>query len=366
MIKLLMERWLALLTIAVLAFSAACTPQAEDEIPVDKPTTVRVLQIEARDLPVAVEAVGRITPNREVTLSAEVGGTVAGYRTDVGHLVKTGQVLVEFDPVDFRLALNEAEANLAAAQARLYAAAKAFDRSKTLLPRQVISPDSFEKIEAEYKAAQADLSRAKAGVDLARERLAKTRVTAPFPGLVAARMIEIGQTGAPGQPLMTIVDLNPVRVRVYLAERDYVDLDRQDPVAVTVEAFPGREFPARIDVICIQADSRTNTFCLEVLVDNPDLLLKAGLTARVRAITRIIPQAVLAPQSAVLYRGDKTEVFVVGPGRTAERREVKLGRTEGSLVQITENLNPGDRLVTAGQQYLKPGDKIIIAADDRS
>jgi len=361
MVRLLVKKWVVLLLVAGLACLAACTPQAEDEIPTDKPVTIKVLEIEARDLPVVVEAVGRITPNREVTLAAEVSGKVASYRAEVGHRVKSGQVLVEFDPVDFRLALNEAEANLAATQARLHAAAQAFDRSKTLLPRQVISPDSFDKVEAEYKAARADLSRAQAGVDLAGERLAKTRVTAPFPGLVAARMVEIGQMAAPGQPLMTIVDLDPVRVKVYLAERDYVDLERQDPVSVTVEAFPGREFPARIDVICIQADPRTNTFCLEVLVDNPDLLLKAGLTARVRTITRVIPQAVLAPQSAVLYRGDKTEIFVVGPGRTAERREVKLGRTQGSLVQITENLNSGDRLVIAGQQYLKPGDKIVIA-----
>ena len=359
--------WFICVLILALSVLPACSKPAEGEAkPKKKPVPVRVVELKARDLPVIVESVGRLAANREVTLAAEVGGVAAAYKADVGQRVKAGQTLILIDPVDFRLALSEARANQAAAQARLDAAAKTYNRSKNLLPRKVISTDTFEKSEAEYKAALANVARAKALVNIARERYSKTRIRAPFDGLVAARSVEIGQTVAPGQPLMSLVDLDTMRVKVSLAERDYVHLDRKDPVRVTIEAFPDREFPGRIDVIGIKADPRTNTFGAEVLVNNPDLILKAGLTARVRLTVSTIPGAVMVPQSAVLYREDRQEVFVVGPDNRAELRRVKLGRAVGSAIRITEGLAPGDRLVVTGQQYLKPTDRVIVSVSGRT
>lgn len=358
-------KWLLFMACIWPALLAACSPAEEPKVQAKKPIPVQIVEIKARDLPVVVESVGRLMANRQVTLAAEVGGVAAGYKADVGDKVRAGQVLVTIDPADYRLALAEARAGLAAAEAQLSAAEKTFNRSQKLLPRQVISQESFDKAEAGYKTAKAGVARAKVVVDIARSRLNKTIITAPFPGLVSARMVEVGQTLGPGRPVMTLVDINPVRVKVYVSERDYVYLDREDPVSIMVEAYPQRVFQGQIDRNCIQADPQTNMFCLEVLLDNPDLVLKPGLTARVRITARVIREAILVPQSAVLYREDRREVFVAGPGGTAEGREVKLARADGSLIRISKGLKPGDRLIVTGQQYLKPGDKITVAAEER-
>lgn len=338
----------------------ACSPKDKSEVPAEKPVAVKVQTIEARDLPLVVEASGRLAANREVVLAAEVGGVVAEYRAEVGDSVEKGQVLVVIDPTDYKLALNEATAGLASAQAQLEAARNTYNRSQNLLPRKVISQESFERAEAEYKAARATVARVKAQVDIAEQRLAKTEITAPFSGLISARTVELGQTLAPGTPVMGVVDLSEMRVKVYVAERDYVGVDQSDPVSVTVEAYPGRTFKGRIDVIGVKADPQTNTFAVEVLVDNPELVLKAGLSARMRIVTNVIKDAILIPQSTVLYREDRREVFVAAADNTAQPRTVTLGRNKGSDVEILDGLKPGDRLIVVGGQYLKAGSPVTV------
>ena len=342
----------------------SCSPTNESSVQEEekKPVPVRVMEVKNRDLPVVVAAVGRLAPNREVTLSAELGGVVKSYSADIGDRVESGQTLVKIDPTDYRLALKETKANLEVAQVRLDAAKKNFERTKNLLPRKIIAQDAFDKSEMDYKSSRATVARVKTLVDIARERLNKTRIRAPFSGLIASRKVEIGQIVGTGQPLMALVDLDSVRVLIHLPERDYVHLDRDDPITVAIEASPESVFKGRIDRIGIKADERTNTFDVEILVDNPDLFLKAGMTARVRVTTAVIPSVIMIPQSAVLYRQDRREVFVAGPDQKAEVREIELGRSEGALVQILKGLVPGDRLVVTGGQYLKFGDPIIISA----
>lgn len=340
-----------------------CSPSGETAVQEkEQAIPVRIVHVTQETLPWVVESVGRLAPQREVTLSAEVSGVVAAYHADVGDRVKAGQVLVALDATDYRLALQEAEANHEMAVSRLNLAKKMYERAQTLLPRKVITPDDFDKVEAEYISAGAAMSRVKVLVDVAKERLDKTRIRSSFDGLVEARLIEIGQMLGSGQPVMTVADLNSMRLKIHLAEKDYVHLDPQDVVAITLEAFPEKAVKGRIDRIGIKADDRTNTFAVEILLQNPDVVLKAGMTARTRITIRVEPNAVLIPQSTVQYKRDRQEVFVVGSGQRAEPRAVTLGRSVDGRIQILSGLTPGDQLIVSGGQYLRPGDSVLITA----
>jgi RND family efflux transporter MFP subunit len=191
--------------------------------------------------------------------------------------------------------------------------------------------------------------------------LDKTAIKTPFGGHVTERYVETGQHIAAGNPIMKVADMNVMRVKIYINELEYVHLDEEDPVTVTVDAYSEAPSTGRVDEIGIQADSRTNTFEVEILVNNPDFRLKAGLTARVTIQTKVIPDAVMVAQNTVLFREDRKEVFVLGSNDLAEARVVTLGRMEGSDVQILKGLKEGDRLVVSGAQYLKPGDKVRVA-----
>ena len=340
---------------------SACKPAEEEAVVQDRPVPVRLEKIVARDLPLVVNSTGRLEANREVVLSAEVPGIVNSYTADVGDEVVKDQVLVSLKPVDYLLALNEAKANLAAARARLDAAENTFNRYKSLLPRNVITEESYEKSEAEYKSAKAAVAQMQAAVSIGSQRLSKCDIKSPFEGFITARIVEFGQNVAVGEPLMSVADMKLMRIKIHLNERDYVNLDQHDPVEIKIEAFPGNSFKGHVDRVGIKADPKTNTFDVEILVENPDIILKAGLTASVYITTKVIQDAVMVSQSSILYRETKKEVFIIDDNKKAMPREVKLGQIQGSQVRILEGLTPGDLLVVTGGQYLKPGSRVTIS-----
>ena len=358
----LMIKYLIMTGICVgITLLSACKPAEKEEVVQNKPVPVRLEKIKFRDLPLVVKSTGRLEPNREVVLSAEVPGLVNNYTADVGDEVVKDQVLVTLKPVDYLLALNVAKANLAAARARLDAAEKTFNRFRSLLPRKVITQESYEKSEAEYKSAKAAVSQMQAVESISSQRLSKCEIKSPFEGFITARIVELGQNVGVGEPVMSVADMKIMRVKIHLNERDYVTLDKDDPAEVKIEAFPENSFKGHVDRVGIKADPKTNTFDVEILVGNPNIILKAGLTARVYITTKVIHDAVMISQSSVLYRETKKEVFIIDDSKKAMPREVKLGQIEGSLVRILEGLAPGDLLVVTGGQYLKPGSRVTIS-----
>ena len=350
---------LAILVSGFLMF-ISCSPQEENQVVEAKTRSVRVETIVSRDLPIVVNSVGRLNPNREVVLSAQVSGILIQYNADVGAKVVAGASLIRLDATDYTLALNEAEANLLAAQAKLAAVKSTFERTKRLLPDNVITQERYDQTEAEYKFSIAQATQLKVMVEMAQRRQKKTTITAPFSGYVTKRLVEIGQNVAVGDPVMSVADMKTMRVKIYINELEYVHLDKDDLVEVTVEAFSRTSMVGHVDKIGIQADPRTNTFEIEILVDNSDFSLKAGLTARVAIQTEVIPGAVMIAQDTVIFRENRKEVFVVEAGNMAAAREVKMGRVDGSEVRILDGLMPGDTLVVEGGQYLKPGDKVLV------
>jgi RND family efflux transporter MFP subunit len=352
--------FLSVIAWILLIFLAGCGSPGEKKAAKAKPRPVRVTTIQSRDLPIIVRSVGRLVPDRDVVVSAQVTGIVIELKADVGDKVASGAALVRLDSTDYTLALSEAEANLQAAQARLSAAEKSFARAGRLLPEKAISQELFDTAEAEFRTSRASVSQLTAAVDIARQRLSKAVIYSPFDGHVVQRFVELGQNVAVGEAVMGIADMRNMRVKIHISENDYLHLDVDDPVSVVVEAYSDVPFAGRIDKIGIQADARTNTFEVEILLENPRFTFKAGLTARVVIQTEVIQQAVVIPQGSVLFREDRKEVFVVEQGGHAAVREVKLGETAGSDVRILQGLKSGDILVVSGAQYLMPGDAVTI------
>lgn len=355
-----MRHYYIIVALIISGLVAGCGPTEEKEGVQNRPRPVRIETIASRDLPIVVRAVGRLMPDRQVVVSSQVPGIVMQMHADVGTKVAAGSPLVKLDDTDYILALKEAMANQSAVIAKLAAAQNSFERTKRLLPDQAVTPELFDATEAAYLVAQAQVAQLKTTVDIARRQLSKTVIDSPFAGHVTRRWVELGKNVAVGDPVMSLADMQAMRVEIHINELDYMQLDRQDPVTVVIEACSDKPFPGRVDKIGLQADSRTNTFAVEILVDNPQFVLKAGLTARVAVQTEVIPDAVLIPQKCVLFREDRKEVFIIEAGNKAAARVITPGRFDGSVVRIMQGLMPGDKLVVSGGQYLKTGDEVTI------
>ena len=296
-------------------------------------------------------ASGIVQAKTTVDVSFQVAGKVVMVGPDEGQTIRAGQVIAAVDPTDYRLTVEQA-----AAQADR--AAHDRDRNKPLLDAGSIARADMDHLEngARQSAAAADL---------ARKKLADTRLEAPMSGIIARRAIEVGATAAPGQPVFTIVDLDPVRVRIGVPEGDVGHLKVGAPASVRIPALDAG-FTGRVSLIGVTADPTTRSYTVEITVPNPAHELRAGMVAEATISTSQMVSALLVPATAVLHNGGvdgATIVYTVDRGGSrVHARRVTTGAARGDSLEITSGLTSGDRIVVAGQHRLREGALVQMIA----
>ena len=169
-----------------------------------------------------------------------------------------------------------------------------------------------------------------------------------------------GQTVAANAPLLLIVELHPIVGVVFVTERDYAHLKPGQLVSLTTDAYPGEQYPGRIDRIAPVFRKSTRQARIEMTIDNPQHRLKPGMFIRATVVLAQVPEATIIPEQALTIRDDRSGVFIVSEdGQSVAWREVKVGIREGDRVQV-EGEGLSGRVVTLGQQLVKDGSAITI------
>ncbi len=249
---------------------------------------------------ISITSIAKVNPNKQVQIIAQVSGIVTKTSCDIGDRVFKGQVLAIVDSTKYKLELEDARAGLLISQAELKSVLKKYERAKELVENKLITQEKYEGSETTFLSTQATVQRKKIAVKIASLALKKTVIKAPFAGQIGSRKIEKDQFIEPGNQLFTMVDLMKVRVKSNVLENDYIHFSKNDLVNIRVEAYPGKSFKGRIDRIGIIADSINGTFPIDVIIDNPDLELKSGFTARVTITALQKPGLLLDPVEPVL------------------------------------------------------------------
>lgn len=359
----------------VLLLLLACEKK---EVPVteERPTPVEVTEVKRWSFSREIEAVGNVVPKQAVMVNPKVSGKIEAIYGDEGDRVRKGQVIVKLEQKDLLLAVKRAKAALDSAKAALRQAevnyenvAKDYRRFKALLQERVISQQEYDHMEASYRAAEAQLALAGARVkeaevalENARTQLQDTLIRAPFDGYISQRFVDPGQRAytMPPTNIMEIVDISEVKISVDLPERELSLIHIGTPVEASADAFPGLRFQGQISAISPKVDPRTRTFRVEVILKNPQGLLRPGMFCRVKVRTGEV-EGLAVPREAVL-RMPATGVdycFVVRDG-ILYRRNVKTGLKRGNLVQVLEGLKEGELVVISGQGGLRSGMKVEV------
>lgn len=312
-----------------------------------------------QDLVLSVTAAGQAEAWRRTRLTAEVGGRIGRVPVRESERVAGGALLVAVDPVDYELALREAEARKARVEAD-YRERVLFDG--TLEPELRAERDRAARIRSGLDEAELALRRAQ--LDLER-----TRVRAPFAGRVASLSVVEGQLVRPGDELMTVVDLDPVRVQVQVLEGELAHLAPGARARVRFSAFPDRDFTGTVETINPLVDEQTRTARVTVLVPNPDGRILPGMYARVEVEAQRIPDRILVPRSAILERDRRTMLFVHEDGR-AKWRYVTTGLENEQFVEIREDpdtdmVRPGEVVLTAGHFTLTHDARVRLVESHR-
>ncbi len=278
-----------------------------------------------------VEAVNR------ATVSAQTTGRVAEILYDVNDFVEAGAVIMRFTDVEQQAALQEARAALEEAEARFAEAEQEYARVESMFRNETVSRARFEQARANREAAAARREAARSAVARAEEQLGYTEVRAPYAGIVSERHVEVGEMVAPGQPLMSGLSLESLRVNVDVPQ------SMVEPIRGIGRAFVyvgDERVPAESLTFFPVADPVTNTFRVRVNLPEGSATLFPGMFVKVGFVVGE-SRRLLVPAAAVVRRSELTAVYVVDDERVT-LRQIRVGRAYGEDVEVLAGLDAGE------------------------
>jgi RND family efflux transporter MFP subunit len=337
------------------------------------PPRVTVASPVEQDVTNYFEATGNTAAVNSVDLVARVQGFVQAISYTDGGFVKKGTSLFTIEPEPYRLKVESAKSAVTSAQATLTQAEAEFQRQAALITKQISTQANYDKALAQRDSAQADLQSAQASEQQAEITLGYTNVTAPFDGVVTARLVSIGQlVGASTSPttLSTIVQLDPIWANFTASERDVLqvraNLARRHetmasligiPVEIGLQNEDGYPHKGKLDYVAPNVDPSTGTLAGRATLENADRLLLPGYFVRIRIGSQPAP-ALLVPDTAIGSDQGGRYVLVVNKDSVVEQRKVEPGQRLGDLRVIEKGLTKDDRVVVGGIMRAIPGEKV--------
>jgi membrane fusion protein (multidrug efflux system) len=332
---------------------------------------VQVVEVVQRDVPIYLESIGVTRGDREVEVRARVEGILQSVNFAEGRFVKKGDLLYTIDPRQYDAALQQAKGKLALAQADLARYEQDVERYTPLVEQKAVPRQTLETAVAQVNAGRANVQAMQAGVVTADLDLSYTRIYSPTDGIIGKTEVNEGNLVGRGQTtlLTEISKIDPIRLRVSISEREYLQIARLRAAMGVTENSPGMVQMILVDgtvhphmgrVVFADrlVDASTGTLMVDVAFPNPERLVRPGQYGRARVAIRHQPGALLVPQKAVAAVQSVDTVAVVKPDNTVETRQVKTGTRMGTLWVIESGLTPGDRVIVEGLQKVRPGMKV--------
>jgi RND family efflux transporter MFP subunit len=283
---------------------------------------------------------GTVEAVNQTTVSAQTAGRIVGIYCDVNDFVPAGTVIIRIRSTEQVAGLTQAEAALKEATAREAEAQTHYERISDMYQRRVVAKATLDEAGAGRDAAVARLIAARAGLDAAREGVAYTEIRAPYSGVVTQKFVQIGQSVAPGTPLMAGASLDALRVVAEVPQSVIEQVRKLRKAAVYVD---GRRIEATGLTLYPAAEPETNTFRVRVDLPKDVKGLSPGMFAKVGLVTGEA-DVLLVPHDAVVERSEMRAVYVVAPDGRVSLRQVRLGHVRGDQIEILAGLVNGETI----------------------
>lgn len=305
--------------------------------------------VERRSFHETVHLDGVIEAVQQSTVSAQTSGTVKSLPYDVDDSVAAGDLIVQLEDSEQRSRLRQAQAGLEEAEAALSDAKQRFERIEAVHERGLVSRQEFDQARNNLAAARARVERAGAAVSEAREQLSYTRVMAPYGGILTERHVEVGESVNPGQPLLSGLSLEQLRVVVDLPQK-YADLARTERQA-EVTLTDGRVLETGEMTFYPYANPQTHTFRLRMRLSEPSGSLFPGMLVKV-GVPVASREALWVPASSLIQRSELRAVFVLDNEDRPRLRQVRIGVRDNDRLEILAGLSEGERVVTSPSELV--------------
>jgi len=322
------------------------------------PAQIAAVKATSESVPRYANGIGSLAAVHQVTVTPEVGGRIVAISFEAGAAVKAGDKLVQLDD-------GPDKGDLANFQAQARWASVSLERAKTLAARQFASQESVDQAQSQLDQANGQIAKTQAII-------AQKLIRAPFDGRLGVRQVELGQYVNSGAAIVTLTDLSTLYVNFTLPTQLRSAIVLGQTVNVTTDAFPGRQFEAKITTIEPQIRADTRTIMVQATMTNPDEVLLPGMFVDAQVVLPVEPDQVVLPETAVDYTLYGDSVYVVRqdgtdaggkPVMKAFRTPVKTGQRWESKVAILSGVKPGDEVVAAGQVKVQDGAAVTVTGN---
>ena len=338
-------------TSAIFPFNVAAddTPRSRVQY-----TLARDHQIQKRvDLPGTVEA------PKSSQVASEVEGAVAKIHAREGQFVERGAPLVSLKAEHLEFDVQAAEASHREAEARFALAERNLERSQDLFEGEVLSRQQLDDSRYELDAWRAKIDQLAAEVRRIRLDIDRSVVKAPFSGIVASELTEVGQWVGKGTTVMELLSPYELEVRVEVPERHFADFKKGTAVSVTFDAIAGYEIAGKVLSLVPRASAQARTFPLRIRIKNTDGRIGAGMIASVSLAAGASRRATLVPKDALITRGSKRFVYVVESDQAVKMLPVTTGIGVGNWVEVHGPVTPEAKVITRGNERIRPGQQVL-------
>ena len=344
-----------------IAASAAAASAARSTAAPSGPAAVEVGKVEVVRIEDDAQAVGSLRAAQTVVLRPEVSGRVVRIGFADGAPVKRGQLLVQLDDTLPVAQLKQAQAQASIARTNL-------QRSRELQAQNFVSQSAVDQNAAALEVADAQVA-------LAQAQVARLQVRAPFDGVAGIKLVALGDYLKDGADIVSLEDRSRMWVDFRLPERFVGRTQPGQPIELTLDAVPGRQYVGRVEALDALVDANGRSLLVRARVDSPGPELKSGMFARARVVFAVRERALMVPEEALVPQAGKQYIVKAVPapasasapsdgngGRAlvSQRMEAKLGVRQAGKVEVLEGLAPGDLVVTAGQARVMRADGLPL------
>ena len=315
-------------------------------------------------------------------IDPEVSAKIVSLKFDIGDIINKGDLIARLDDSNYEQAVRQAEAELEVAKAKdvevkamLKLRNSQYERLKLLHDRNATSDSEFENAESAMKVQEAALIQSEANIQNCEARLAAAKVKLDDTQIIADwnsgsdirhvgdRYVDEGSLVSPGKPILKVIEIDRIKARIPIIERDFRFLQVGQQAEVTTDAYPGVKFEGTVEMISNELAESTRTVVAILSIPNKDFRLRPGMFVRVRIVLSEHKDTQTIPPNAILSREDKRGVFMLDPAdQTAKFVPVETGLEDRTRVEIlSPEFKPNDLIVTVGNHMLENGKKVEVS-----
>ena len=334
----------------------------------EKTTPVSVVRATTSPLYDEIPLSGTVLARRVSLISPKIEGFVAEVLVDDGDEVKATDPLLRLDRIMAEIELSRSRAQVSEASARLKEAKRQRDEAAELVEKKHIPATSYEAALSEVDISAAILQRLRAELARQEENISRHTIYAPFDGVIAEKLVELGQWVDTGTGLVELVEIDVLRVDVPVPQHYFSEVMVGTDVKIRFDAMPEKDFSGKVSMKIPVGHESARTFPVRIEMDNKDHVMAPGMSARVRFLLSQSDQVLILPRDAVVKKSDGTElVWILSEENSVLKAMpvvVQTGKAYRQNVEIVKgDLKAGDRVVIRGNEILRPGQTVHVAQE---